>query len=184
MTEVVERFYRRVLDDPELSGIFGDVDMDRLKSHQVALFSKVLGGPDHYRGRSLEAAHRDLGITDAQYDKVGGHLIAVLDELGVGEPALTTISTTLGAVRPDIVEQTDELTAPAPPRFPPPPGLVARPTRRSVGRPPFPWMPPASRTAGTPSPPTAIRCPVLLLRAVPRPSRDPRPVPLQHGRPA
>jgi len=104
VNEVVERFYRRVLADPDLSPLFTDVDMDRLKAHQVALFTKVLGGPDRYSGRSLEAAHRGLNISDTQYDKVGGHLTAVLGELGVGDEALTTVSTTLAAVRPDIVE--------------------------------------------------------------------------------
>jgi hemoglobin len=105
VTAVVDRFYRRVLDDPDLAGLFTGVDMDRLKAHQVALFTKVLGGPDRYSGRALDAAHRGLGITDSQYEKVGAHLTGVLEDLGVGEPALSTVTDTLAAVRPDIVER-------------------------------------------------------------------------------
>jgi truncated hemoglobin YjbI len=104
ITEAVDRFYRRVLDDPALAPVFDGIDMDRLKDHQVALLVKVLGGPDRYSGRALEAAHRGLGITDAQYDLVGAHLTAVLEELGASERAITAVTTTLGAVRPDIVE--------------------------------------------------------------------------------
>jgi hemoglobin len=104
VTEAVDRFYRRVLDDADLAEAFVGVDVDRLKAHQVDLFTKVLGGPDTYGGRSLAVAHQGLGITDAQYDKVGEHLIAVLVDLGAGDRAVSAVGSTLTAIRPDIIE--------------------------------------------------------------------------------
>ena len=107
VTEAVKRFYVRVLDDPALTKYFDGVDVDRLQQHQVALFTKILGGPDNYSGRALEIAHRGLGITDEEYGLVGAHLIAVLDELGAGEVAIDAVKATLADVKPNIVEAAD-----------------------------------------------------------------------------
>jgi hemoglobin len=104
VAEAVRLFYLRVLADPELQAIFADTDMDRLRAHQVDLFTKLLGGPDKYSGRALAAAHRGLGITDAQYDLVVGHLVAVVTELGAAEIALPAMAPVLEAVRPEIVD--------------------------------------------------------------------------------
>jgi hemoglobin len=105
ITEAVDRFYRRVLGDPELADLFDGVDLVRLKAHQVALFSSVLGGPDQYSGRALAVAHRGLAISDSQYTRVVDHLTAVLVELGAGERAIAAVASTLAGVRPDIVER-------------------------------------------------------------------------------
>ena len=103
VTEAVRLFYIRLLDDPELKDMFAGTDMDRLQAHQVALFTKLLGGPDGYSGQALAAAHRGLGITDAQYDLVVGHLVAVITDLGAAEVALPAMAPVLEAVRPEIV---------------------------------------------------------------------------------
>ena len=107
VNEAVKRFYQRVLDDPELAPLFTDVDMDALHEHQVKLFTKVLGGPDSYSGRALDAAHNGLGITGTQYGLVVGHLTAVLEELGVSDTAISAVQSTLADVRPSIVERAD-----------------------------------------------------------------------------
>ena len=52
----VDCFYERVLADPALSHFFSDANMPRLKGHQVAFLSQVLGGPKQYSGASMEAA--------------------------------------------------------------------------------------------------------------------------------
>ena len=84
----VDRFYERVVADPELSGYFDDVDLRRQRAHQKAFLSMALGGPRRYTGRSLAEAHRHLGIGDHHVDLVAGHLAAVLEELGVS-PAVS-----------------------------------------------------------------------------------------------
>jgi hemoglobin len=107
VNEAVKRFYERVLADPELSPLFEGVDMAKLHDHQVKLFTKVLGGPDNYSGRALDAAHRGLDITATQYGRVVDHLTEVLEELGVPDHGVTAVQTTLADVRPSIVERAD-----------------------------------------------------------------------------
>jgi hemoglobin len=99
----VERFYERLLDDPRLAPYFEGVDLARIKRHQVFVIGNVLGGPARYEGVGLEAAHASLGITEDDYDQVGGHLLAVFAELGAGDEAAETVSAALAQLRPLIV---------------------------------------------------------------------------------
>jgi len=59
----VDKFYERVLSDPQLAHYFDKVDMDKLKSHQRAFIAAAIGGPNVYRGRDMATAHAKLGIT-------------------------------------------------------------------------------------------------------------------------
>jgi len=79
----VDRFYERVVGDPELAPFFDGVDLHRLRGHQKAFLAMALGSPRRYEGRGLAEAHRHLGINDHHVDLVAGHLAAVLAGLGV-----------------------------------------------------------------------------------------------------
>ena len=79
----VDVFYRRVLADPDLSQFFPGGVGDRHRAYLVTFLGETLGGPSRYRGRDIATAHRGLRITDANFDRVAGHLDATLDELGV-----------------------------------------------------------------------------------------------------
>jgi hemoglobin len=111
--EAVDRFYRLVLDDGELARYFSGVDLPQLKAHQVKLISHVLGGPNEYAGRELAAAHGNLGVTEADYQKVGAYLTGVLTEMGAREEIVVAVGTTLASVAPQIItEPTDTGGAP------------------------------------------------------------------------
>jgi hemoglobin len=49
----VERFYRRVLRDPELQPYFAGIDLDRLQHHQYAFLAMALGQVNGYLGRTM-----------------------------------------------------------------------------------------------------------------------------------
>ena len=70
----------------------------------MRLRSQVLGGPTDYDGRELGAAHRGLGITSDDYDKVVAHLVAVLVELGADDELLAAAGGVVASVKDDIVE--------------------------------------------------------------------------------
>ena len=103
ITEAVDRFYARVLDDAELAPYFAETDLAAVRRHQVLLLSQVLGGPAAYDGRQLDDAHRSLTITDAHYDKVVGHLVNVLVELGADDEAIAAAGAVVTEVKGDIV---------------------------------------------------------------------------------
>ena len=105
ISTAVDQFYVRVLGDPSLRPYFEGTDMDKLREHQVALLTTVTGGPNHYTGRSLQLAHRRLGITDGAFDAVVGHLGATLDDLGVAPDVRDQVAAALVAERGNVVSQ-------------------------------------------------------------------------------
>lgn len=83
VSEVVEEFYRNMLDDPLLAHYFDGLDVQRVKAHQYAFLTVSSGGPRHYVGRPLARAHSGLGITPEHFDRALGHLAAAMKEVGV-----------------------------------------------------------------------------------------------------
>jgi len=104
--EVVDAFYTDVLGDTDLKPYFDGIDMARLKRHMVVLLCSVLGGPEGYRGRELGEAHKNLGISDEHYAKVGDKLVTALRDHNAGEDVVQHVTTVLNQVRPSIVEKT------------------------------------------------------------------------------
>jgi hemoglobin len=104
VSAVVNDFYERVLDDPQLAPYFEDVDMARLKRHQVLLVTRVLGGPDNYNGRPLDEAHEGLGIDRDDFNKVVGHLGSSMKDAGVPDDIIQRAGAAVAATEPDIVE--------------------------------------------------------------------------------
>ena len=103
IASVVELFYRNVLADPQLSGYFADTDLVRLKRHQVALVSQVMGGPVEYDGLALADAHKGRGITEADFGRVVVHLVEALQAHDVPADIIDRVVTALGATQDDIV---------------------------------------------------------------------------------
>lgn len=100
---VVDDFYTRVLQDRALARFFSDVDLPRLKRHQALMVSRLLGGPDHYTGRSLRDAHHRMGITAGDFARVAAHLVAALRNAGVGDEVVDRAAAAVGQVKPEIV---------------------------------------------------------------------------------
>jgi hemoglobin len=99
----VDDFYERVLADPRLAAFFTGTDLTRLKTHQRAFIAAAIGGPEIYAGRDMASAHAGLGIADADFDAVVGHLAGTLTGLGVPEETIGQIAGVLAPLRSDIV---------------------------------------------------------------------------------
>jgi len=99
----VEKFYARVLHDADLAHYFAGADLARLKRHQAALLTQLLGGPGGYQGRDLAEAHRHLRITGADFDRVAGHLMATLHELSTPLDIVDGLVAAVDSVRATIV---------------------------------------------------------------------------------
>lgn len=104
ISAVVDRFYQLVLGDDRLRGYFDGTEMVRLKRHQVALVSQVMGGPVGYEGRELRAAHEGMNISDGDFAAVAGHLVTALTEAGVDRDIIDRVVATIAGTEADIVE--------------------------------------------------------------------------------
>ena len=104
----VEKFYQRVLDDPQLQPFFANTDMDSLKAQQVRFFTQALGGPAEYKGRSMKEAHAPLAIEQRHFDLVAGHLMAALVSLGVPKPLMDEVVAVVAPLASEIVSAASE----------------------------------------------------------------------------
>ena len=115
---VAQRLYDRILGpvdgDPDLDGdlyLIGYfrnadgrlIDRDRLQQHMTHFLMAALGGPRRYTGRAMDAAHAGRAITDEAFDRVIGHVVAVLESLQVPAPWITEIGTAVAPLRAHIV---------------------------------------------------------------------------------
>ena len=103
VTAAVDGLYRRLLADPQLNSFFPNGVAARHRAYFITIMGEALGGPERYRGPDLVAAHRRLGITNAQFDRTAGHLDATLDELGVPRHLADQIIAIVASLRPAIV---------------------------------------------------------------------------------
>jgi truncated hemoglobin YjbI len=123
----VDEFYRRMTADAAFAPLFRDVDMDALHGHQVAVLSLLAGGPNRTLCPDLPSlrdllvrAHGRLGVSDSDFDRMAGHLVASLRQLSVDEGDIETLAKGLEEFREHIVSATasgDEW-APDPPHTP------------------------------------------------------------------
>lgn len=103
LSAVVDDFYERVLDDPQLAPFFAGASMPKLKGRQVEFFAAALGGPDVYEGRSMRQAHAGRGIGQADFDKVAVHLTGALAAAGVPAETIAQIAATITPLASEIV---------------------------------------------------------------------------------
>lgn len=82
--------------------------MARLKDHQAAFLSQVLGGPQQYSGLAMRAAHNGRGISDADFNRVAGHLADTLRAAAVSEELIAEVLARVASLHDHIVTATPE----------------------------------------------------------------------------
>lgn len=103
LVAAVGDFFGRLLADPEINPFFPNGVSERHRAYLVTLLGEALGGRERYRGPNLAAAHHPLAITDAQFNRVAGHLAATLDGLGVPSELADQVITIVAGLRPAVV---------------------------------------------------------------------------------
>ncbi|MFN0066708.1 MAG: group I truncated hemoglobin [Limisphaerales bacterium] len=100
---LVDAFYERILNDPELAPFFRQVPVGRLRRMQHEFFSAALGGPIAYSGQSIARVHFGRGIERRHFAGFVAHLLATLRERGVGEAEADEIISLLDRYAPDVL---------------------------------------------------------------------------------
>ncbi len=103
VSATVEKFYERVVDDPELRPFFAKTNMKWLEERQKRFFTQALGGPEVYTGRSMRETHSHLSIEQHHFDLVAKHLTATLAALSVPAPLIDEVIAVVGPLAAEIV---------------------------------------------------------------------------------
>lgn len=79
LRDVVAAFYRRAVDDPVVGHHFAELDLRALADHQAAFVLHLVGGPGvRWDDDQLRDAHRGLGITHGEFDRMVDLLVDTL----------------------------------------------------------------------------------------------------------
>ena len=103
VSDLVMRFYDRVLASERLAPFFRGIDMRRLVEHQANYISAVMGGPASFSDAHLGEVHAHLRIRDADFDEMLAHFRAALDDSGFAREDAEMVIRRLAALRRAIV---------------------------------------------------------------------------------
>ena len=105
ITMVVDSFVARVAADNRINKKFARSNIPRVKGMLVDQICNASGGPCTYTGRSMKEAHRNMGVTDGEFDALVEDLVTTLNQFNVAKADQDALLNTLGAMRADIVER-------------------------------------------------------------------------------
>jgi hemoglobin len=77
--------------------------MTRQRNHQKRFLTQAFGGPAHYSGRMMRAAHKHLNLKEADFNAVAENLNATLRDLKVPESLIDESIQIVAASKADVL---------------------------------------------------------------------------------
>jgi hemoglobin len=102
---LIDRFYDRIVVDPELGAFFENVPVDRIRAMQKEFFAAALEGPQVYSGLDLTRAHTGLGIKPGHFARYVSVLLETLKEIGVQPRDIDAVVGRISIYADDILSQ-------------------------------------------------------------------------------
>nr|WP_217523115.1 group 1 truncated hemoglobin [Pleurocapsa sp. PCC 7327] len=76
--------------------------MQQQKQHQKAFMTYAFGGAQHWNGRPMRDAHKELvaemGLTDSHFDAIAEDLVATLVEMEVPQALIDEVVKIVGSI--------------------------------------------------------------------------------------
>lgn len=101
---IVEDMVARNVADTRISDIFKGQDLVRLRRTLKEQFCYILGGGCHYSGRTMRAAHQDMGVQQADMAALVENLQAAMRREGVPFAAQNRLLAKLAPMHRDVVK--------------------------------------------------------------------------------
>jgi hemoglobin len=131
VTAVVDTFVARVAADARINKKFARSDIPRVKAMLVDQICSATGGPCTYTGRDMKEAHRNMGVTEGEFNALVEDLVATLNRFNVAKAEQDELLAILGSMKSAIVERpTMETGTALPATFKPAPPLGRDTARR------------------------------------------------------
>ena len=95
----------RSIADPRIKEIFATTDVPRLKRTLTEQFCYVLGGGCVYTGRDMAAVHKDMGVTNKDFNALVENLQWAMDKEGVPFAVQNRLLAKLAPMQRKVVER-------------------------------------------------------------------------------
>ena len=120
VSAVVDDFAGRVLKDEKINKKFAKSDAPRLLYHLKQQVCAATGGPCKYTGLSMKESHKNMKVTEGEFNALVGHLVDTLAKFNVPEAEKNELLGILGPLKDQIVEvKSDATGTPLPENFKP-----------------------------------------------------------------
>ena len=83
--ELTRDIVRRHEQNPVIKPMLENVDSENLARHVADFVAAGTGGTAEYTGRSMQASHAHLNLTDADFLSAGGDIVNSMQALGYGQ---------------------------------------------------------------------------------------------------
>jgi hemoglobin len=107
--ESIEKFVtsldQEMAKDSELCPFFKNVDMNKLNEHRVQYFTNLFGGSSNYQGKTMEAAHESLPLSDKHLKIFLKDVEGILSGMGIEKPIVEEALEKLQTKRNEVVHQ-------------------------------------------------------------------------------
>jgi hemoglobin len=132
---VVDELAVIVLADARINKKFARSNPERLKFNVVEFICEKTGGPCKYTGRDMRAAHKNMGVTEGEFNAFVENLVTALDKFNVGATEKNELLALLAPLKSQIVEvKSQETGTPLPANFKPAPPLKTPRPVAKVGK--------------------------------------------------
>ena len=124
ISAVIDDFVGRVAADERVNKKFGRSNIDRVKFHLKEQVCAATGGPCKYSGLDMKTSHKNMKVTEGEFNALVGDLVATLDKFNVPAAEKNELLGILGPLKDQIVEvKSDETGTPLLKDFKPAPPL-------------------------------------------------------------
>ena len=113
---VVGEFAGRVLADPRINKKFAKTDAPRLTLHLVEQICAATGGPCEYTGMDMKKTHKNMKVTEGEFNALVEDLVGALDKFNVPAQEKNDLLGILGPLKSQIVEVNSSDTGTALPK--------------------------------------------------------------------
>jgi hemoglobin len=83
INKLVDASVDNYLADPRIKDIFSESNIDRIRAELKDQFCMVAGGPCGYTGHSMEATHKGLHLTNANFNALVEDLQSAMDSCNI-----------------------------------------------------------------------------------------------------
>ena len=104
ITAVIDSFVAIVAKDDRINKKFAKSDVARVKKMLVEQVCAQTGGPCTYSGLTMKEAHKNMGVTDGEFNALVEDLVKTLTAYNVQKTEQDELLNALGSMKGDIVE--------------------------------------------------------------------------------
>ena len=101
--KVVADFLPLLLADERIKEVFKDADMERLGVLLAEQFCNITGGPCKYSGKSMQESHKDMNLSNAQFNALAEDLQFAMEKNKIANSAQNKLIAKLAPMQRAIV---------------------------------------------------------------------------------